>query len=40
MPKHLVLGVNGQDGSYLAENLLARGVNVVGVGRQANSLWG
>ena len=30
----LVLGVNGQDGSYLAESLLAKGRCVVGVGRQ------
>ena len=39
IPKHLVLGVNGQDGSYLAETLLARGANVVGVGKQPNSVW-
>lgn len=31
----LVLGANGQDGSYLVERLLARGHRVVGVGRQA-----
>ncbi len=35
----LVLGVNGQDGSYLAESLLARGWVVHGVGRQAESRW-
>ncbi len=35
----LVLGVNGQDGSYLAESLLARGWVVHGVGRQAASRW-
>jgi len=35
----LVLGVNGQDGSYLAESLLARGWSVHGVGRQAESRW-
>ncbi|WP_141701620.1 GDP-mannose 4,6-dehydratase, partial [Methyloceanibacter marginalis] len=32
-PRSLVLGANGQDGSYLAETLLARGHEVVGVGR-------
>ena len=35
----LVLGVNGQDGSYLAESLLARGRRVVGVGRQEASRY-
>jgi GDPmannose 4,6-dehydratase len=35
----LVLGVNGQDGSYAAENLLSRGHNVVGIGRQESSRW-
>lgn len=35
----LVLGVNGQDGSFLAESLLARGWAVHGVGRQAGSRW-
>jgi GDPmannose 4,6-dehydratase len=35
----LILGVNGQDGSYLAEELLARGHEVTGVGRQAASRW-
>lgn len=33
MPRALVVGVNGQDGSYLAENLLRRGFDVVGIGR-------
>ena len=33
----LVLGVNGQDGSYLAEHLLAEGWRVTGVGRQQSS---
>jgi GDPmannose 4,6-dehydratase len=37
--KALVLGVNGQDGSYLADHLLSRGYLVVGVGRQAESKW-
>ena len=36
---HLVLGVNGQDGSYLAEELLSRGHAVVGVARQKESRW-
>lgn len=35
----LVLGVNGQDGSYLAETLLAKEYRVVGVGRQRESRW-
>lgn len=35
----LVLGVNGQDGSYLAETLLSRGRQVVGVGRAAESKY-
>lgn len=39
MNRSLVLGVNGQDGSYLAEVLLERGHRVVGVGRQAASRW-
>ena len=39
MPRSLVLGVNGQDGSYLAEALLSRGHEVVGVGRNAESLY-
>jgi GDPmannose 4,6-dehydratase len=35
----LVLGVNGQDGSYLAEQLLQDGWIVTGVGRQTYSRW-
>ncbi|MFI3155441.1 MAG: GDP-mannose 4,6-dehydratase [Methylococcaceae bacterium] len=35
----LVLGVNGQDGSYLAERLLQSGWSVYGVGRQPTSRW-
>jgi GDPmannose 4,6-dehydratase len=35
----LILGVNGQDGSYLAESLIARGRSVVGVGRQETSRY-
>ena len=34
-----VLGANGQDGSYLTEALLARGYDVVGVGRQPASRY-
>src|SRR5262245_11494568 len=37
MPKALVLGVNGQDGSYVAEALLRRGYQVIGAGRQSAS---
>lgn len=33
MPRSLVIGVNGQDGSYLAEALLNRGHEVIGCGR-------
>lgn len=39
MPRSLVLGVNGQDGSYLAETLLARNHDVIGVGRRAASRY-
>jgi GDPmannose 4,6-dehydratase len=39
MARALVLGVNGQDGSYLAQALLRRGDRVVGVGRQATSRY-
>jgi len=39
MPSSLVLGVNGQDGSYLAESLLRRGHHVIGVGRNATSRY-
>ena len=35
----LVLGVNGQDGSYLAEELLRVGYAVIGAGRQAESRY-
>jgi GDPmannose 4,6-dehydratase len=38
-PVCLVFGVNGQDGSYLAERLLIEGYRVVGVGRQITSRW-
>ncbi|MGV8998209.1 MAG: GDP-mannose 4,6-dehydratase [Parvibaculaceae bacterium] len=39
MPSSLVLGVNGQDGSYLAESLLRRGHSVIGVGRDKTSRY-
>ena len=39
MSKALVLGVNGQDGSYVAESLLRRGYTVVGVARQECSRY-
>jgi GDPmannose 4,6-dehydratase len=39
MPRALVVGVNGQDGSYLAENLARRGYDIVGVGRDETSRY-
>ncbi len=39
MKTALVLGVNGQDGSYLAEVLIERGYDVTGVARQSASRW-
>jgi GDPmannose 4,6-dehydratase len=39
MVRSLILGVNGQDGSYLAEELLDRGDDLTGVGRQTVSRW-
>jgi GDPmannose 4,6-dehydratase len=36
MPKALVTGITGQDGSYLAELLLAKGYEVVGVVRRTS----
>jgi GDPmannose 4,6-dehydratase len=36
MPKALITGVTGQDGSYLAELLLSRGYEVVGVVRRTS----
>jgi GDPmannose 4,6-dehydratase len=35
----LVLGVNGQDGSYIAEVLIERGYDVTGIARQDRSRW-
>src|ERR1700730_17699562 len=39
MPRSLVIGVNGQDGSYLAEALLNRGHEVIGCGRSEASRY-
>ena len=36
MPKALITGVTGQDGSYLAELLLAKGYEVVGMVRRTS----
>lgn len=35
----LVLGVNGQDGGFLAEHLIRRGFYILGVGQQADSSY-
>jgi len=37
MPKALITGITGQDGSYLAEQLLARGYQVHGIVRRSSS---
>jgi len=34
MPTALITGITGQDGSYLAEFLLAKGYRVVGIVRR------
>jgi GDPmannose 4,6-dehydratase len=39
MTTALILGANGQDGSYLCEILCARAYDVIGVGRQAAPRW-
>jgi len=39
MARSLVLGVNGQDGSYVAESLLRRGYEVTGIGRDPTSRY-
>ena len=36
MPKALITGITGQDGSYLAEFLLAKGYEVYGVVRRTS----
>jgi len=38
MPTALITGINGQDGSYLAELLLEKGYNVVGVVRRSSTV--
>jgi len=38
MPKALITGITGQDGSYLAEFLLAKGYEVVGMVRRTSTL--
>src|SRR5687768_1057823 len=38
MPKALITGVSGQDGSYLTELLLSKGYEVHGVSRSSNTL--
>ncbi|MBV6397449.1 MAG: GDP-mannose 4,6-dehydratase [Anaerolineales bacterium] len=37
MPTAIITGITGQDGSYLAELLLSKGYNVVGVARRAST---
>ena len=37
MPKALITGITGQDGSYLAEFLLARGYEVIGMVRRTST---
>lgn len=39
MTTSIVLGANGQDGSYLCELLAASGQSVIALGRQANYSW-
>lgn len=39
MPRSLILGVNGQDGSFMAEAMLRRGHHVTGVGRDPVSRY-
>ncbi len=38
MPTALITGITGQDGSYLAELLLAKGYRVVGVARRSSTV--
>src|SRR5512140_2761750 len=38
MPTALITGITGQDGSYLAELLLAKGYRVVGMARRASTV--
>ena len=37
MPKALITGITGQDGSYLAELLLDKGYEVVGMVRRSST---
>jgi GDPmannose 4,6-dehydratase len=37
VPTALITGITGQDGSYLAELLLAKGYRVVGMARRAST---
>jgi GDPmannose 4,6-dehydratase len=37
--KAIILGINGQDGSYIGECLLSKGYYVIGIGRQDKSKW-
>src|SRR5258708_20440498 len=39
MPHSMVLGANGQDGSYLVDCLLNRGHHVVGIGRRPRPFY-
>jgi GDPmannose 4,6-dehydratase len=38
MPTAIITGVTGQDGSYLAENLLAKGYRVIGMVRRSSTV--
>ena len=38
MPTALITGINGQDGSYLAEFLLSKGYQVIGMSRRTSTL--
>ena len=38
MPKALITGITGQDGSYLAEFLLAQGYDVLGMVRRSSTI--
>ena len=38
MPTALITGITGQDGSYLAELLLAKGYRVIGVARRSSTV--
>ena len=38
MPNALITGINGQDGSYLAEFLLSKGYKIVGMSRCTSTL--